>query len=73
MKRRYSITTAAYSVERSARFERDCNDILFDRKMKLEIEGNDVYLLNGDRRTHLHTITNPKTKWFEIWLKLREV
>jgi len=72
MKRRASISGSEYSKKRSESYKKMCDEILFNHKMKIEIDDLNVFLLFEDKKKHLLTITNPKSTSFEIWLKLKE-
>jgi len=73
MKNRSSIEAANYSARRETGYEDMCSQMLYRRQMKLEMEDAEVYLISDEHRRHVVTVTNPKTKWFEIYVKLKDV
>jgi len=72
MKKRASQKAAEYSIERAEWYRQQCDEILFQKGIELQIDDLNVYVKQNDQRTLLLEIANPKTMWFEIWLKLAE-
>ena len=71
MKRRFSIKKAEWSAIREEEYKKYCDDILYQRNLKLSIDGDKVYLLLPDKETFLVEVDKPERIWYEIWLKLR--
>jgi hypothetical protein len=73
MPRRSSVKKAEWSGTREEHYRKECEEMLFHRNLKLHTEGDHIYLKSENFQTFLTTILKPKTLWYEIWLKLREV
>jgi hypothetical protein len=71
--RRRSVKAAEYSIKRADWYREECEKILFDKKFTVFEEGNRIFLKSETSTAHLLDVTNPKTKWFELWLKLEEM
>jgi hypothetical protein len=71
--RRTSVKAAEGSITRADWYRKACETILYDRKLSIIEDGNQIFLKSEADTSHLVDITNPKTKWFELWLKLKEV
>lgn len=73
MKKRASLKDAEYSIKRAKEYQRMCEEILYNRKWEVAISGDKVYLKSNGENKFLVEISNPKTAWFEIWLKLKDI
>ena len=73
MARRSSVKKTEWSANREDHYKRECQEILFNHKLQLNIEGNRVYLKSETSQILLTTILKPKTVWYETWLKLKEI
>lgn len=71
MKRRASIDKAKLTQSREGWYKEECEKILFRAKSEILVEDERVYLIVKEKKEQLLEITSPKTKWFEIWLKLK--
>ena len=72
MKERQSVKFANYTKTRAERYKKECDEILYRTKSKLILEGDLIYSVTNTHKIFLLTIDNPKSKWFQIWLKLRD-
>jgi hypothetical protein len=72
MKERQSIKFANWSKTREEWYKKECDEILYRIKSKIILENDLVFSVTNNQRNFLLTIDNPKTKWFQIWLKLKE-
>ena len=70
MKRRASVRKAKHSIATTYFYKDKCDEILYQRSVKLKIDGQNVLITDGKEDSFLTTITNPKKMWFEIWQKL---
>ena len=70
MKKRASIEAAKWSVKRSDLYKRECEEILYKSNCNLQIDGSNVYIQSNNQMKFLVQITNSKTMWFEVWVKL---
>ncbi|QKJ30647.1 hypothetical protein HQ865_13080 [Mucilaginibacter mali] len=70
---RSSRSTAEWSKTREGHYEQFCDEILYRRGFKLDIDNDQVYLISTEMRTLLLKINKRKTQWYEIWLKLKEI
>ena len=73
MKKRSSIDKAEWSEKRSESYREYCEKILYDKGLELSINGTVVHITVNKNKTVLFEITSPKSMWFEIWLKLRDI
>jgi hypothetical protein len=73
MGKRNSVKNAIWSVTRKESYQKMCNKIIFDNKIELTMSDDAVYLKLTDKEKLLLHITNPKTMWYEIWLKLKDI
>ncbi|WP_428330551.1 hypothetical protein [Mucilaginibacter sp.] len=71
MGKRHSVEKANWSSTREEWYQEECNKILFEKQSSITINDNAVYLESPNNTEHLLHITKPKTKWYEIWLKLK--
>jgi hypothetical protein len=72
MKERQSVKFANYTKEREEWYKKECEEIIFSTKSQIIMEEDKVFIMLNDQKTQLLTIDNPKSIWFQIWLKLRE-
>ena len=72
MKVRSSLGKAKWTHTREEWYKKECEEILFKTKSKLFIEDERVYLMSYTKKEFLLEIDNPKSKWFQIWLKLKD-
>jgi hypothetical protein len=72
MKKRASPKAAEYSIKRAEMYRQQCDEILYRDGIELQIEDRRVYVNRSGQKTLLLEITNPKTMWFEIWIKLKD-
>jgi hypothetical protein len=70
---RSSLSKAEWSGTREEWYKKECEKILFDRKLQLHKEDDRVYLDAATSKTLLTTILKPKTEWYETWLKLKDL
>ncbi len=71
MKERQSVKFANWSKTREEWYKKECDEILYRTKSEIILDNDTVYTLTDNHKIFLLTIANPKTKWFQIWLKLR--
>ena len=71
MKERQSVKFASYTKTREEWYKKECNEILYRTKSQIILESDLVYTVTNNHKIFLLTIDNPKTKWFQTWLKLR--
>ena len=69
---RKSIKSANWTKTREDLYKKDCDEILFRTKAKIIIDDDEVFTVSDNKKIYLLTIDNPKTTWFQIWLKLRD-
>ncbi|MGH2645558.1 MAG: hypothetical protein ACRDE2_16530 [Chitinophagaceae bacterium] len=72
MKERQSIKFAKWTKAREEWYKKECDKILYRTKSKIIIDNDEVFILTNNQKTFLLTIDNPKSTWFQIWLKLRD-
>jgi hypothetical protein len=72
MKVRSSLDKAKWTHPREEWYKKKCEEILFRRKSKLLVDDERVHLVIDNEKELLLEITNPKSKWFQIWLKLKD-
>ena len=72
MKQRQSVKFANYTKTRKEWYKKECDEILFRTKSKIIIDDTNVFIASKNQTTFLLTIDNPKSTWFQIWLKLRD-
>ncbi len=72
MKIRSSLAKAKWTDTREEDYQRECEEILFKKKSKVIIDNEDVYVVIDNQKDFLLKIKKQKSKWFEIWLKLKE-
>jgi len=73
MKDRSSSRKAKWSETREQDYLEACNQILFERKAELFIDEPNVYLKTDCTKDFLLTIAKPKTMWYEIWYRLKDI
>lgn len=73
MRKRNAVDSAEWSIERAESYRKMCDEILYRNDWLLIIEEQKVYVQTADEKILLAGITQPKTIWFETWLKLREL
>lgn len=54
-------------------YRKEAEKIVFNNKLLLEEDGNDIYVTDEGKRQFLHTIEKKKKKWYEIWYKLKNI
>jgi hypothetical protein len=69
---RQSVKYANWTKTREDLYKKDCEEILFRTKSNVIIDNAKVFIVNKNQKNYLLTIDNPKTAWFQIWLKLRD-
>jgi hypothetical protein len=72
MKERHSVIHANYTKTREEWYKKECDEILFRTRSYITIEGQEVMIITNSQKKYLLTIDNPKTSWFQIWLKVRD-
>ena len=72
MKERQSVKFANYTKTRKEWYNKECDEILYRTRSKIILENDLVFVVTKNHKILLLTIDNPKTKWFQIWLKLRD-
>lgn len=72
MKERQSVKFANWTKTREEWYKKECEEILYTTKSEINLDNDLVFTVNDNHKVFLLTIDNPKTKWFQIWLKLRE-
>jgi len=73
MKKRSSVEKANWSSTRDEWYQEESNKILFDRQMNIKISDNNIYLQSSTKEEFFLQISKPKTMWYEIWLKLKNI
>jgi hypothetical protein len=71
MKTRSSLSKANWSETREAYYHKDCDELLFDRKLEIAIIGIEVYLKPEGGEKLLLQIRKPKAMWYETWFRLK--
>jgi hypothetical protein len=46
--------------------------MVFRTKSLIAIKEQKVFIIRNNQKTYLLTLDNPKTTWFQIWLKVRD-
>ena len=72
MKERQSVKFANWSKTREEWYKKECDEILYRTKSEIILDNDTVFTLTDNHKIFFVTIDNPKTKWFQIWLKLRD-
>lgn len=72
MKERQSIKFANWSKTREELYKKECDEILYKTKSEIILENDLVFTVTDNHKLFLLAIDNPKTKWFQIWLKLMD-
>lgn len=72
MKERQSIKFAKWTKRREEWYKNECDEILYRTKSKIVIDNDEVFILTNNQKAFLLIIDNPKSTWFQIWLKLRD-
>lgn len=72
MKERQSIKFAKWTKTREEWYKKECDEILYRTKSKITIDNDEVFILTDNQKIFLLTIDDPKSTWFQIWLKLRD-
>jgi hypothetical protein len=73
MVKRSSVDKANWSLTREQWYQKECDKILFDNESNIRVNDSDVYLRSTDKEELFLQITKPKTTWYEIWLKLKNI
>jgi hypothetical protein len=73
MKTRSSLNKAHWSETREKGYQEFCDQILFDKKLEIRINGDEVYLKSADEERLFMIISKPKSTWYEIWVQLKTV
>ena len=73
MPHRSSVKKAEWSGTREEWYRKECEKILFARKLQLHTEGDHIYLKSAKSQTLLATILKPKTMWYETWVRLKDL
>ena len=71
MKLRQSVKYANWIKTREEWYKKKFEEILFRTKSELIINNEKVCLKNDTEESLLLNIDNPKSQWFQIWLKLK--
>lgn len=72
MKERQSVKFANWSKTKEAWYKQECDEILYRAKFEIILDNDLVFIVADNQKILLLTIVNQKTKWFQIWLKLRD-
>lgn len=72
MKERQSVKFANWSKTREEWYKKECEEILYRTKSKIILDNDGVFTVTDNHKIFLVTIDNPKTKWLQIWLKLKD-
>ena len=72
MKERQSVKFANWTKTKEEWYKKECDEILYRTKTEIILENDLVFTANNNHKIFLLTIDNPKIKWFQIWLKLRD-
>ena len=72
MKERQSVKFANWTKTREDWYKKECDEILYRTKSEIILENDLVFTVTDNHKMFLLTIDNPKAKWFQIWLKLRD-
>ena len=72
MKERQSVKFANWTKTREEWYKKECDGILYRTTSEIIFENDLVFSVTNNHKIFLLTIDNPKTKWFQIWLKLRD-
>lgn len=71
MKLRQSVKYANWTKAREEWYKKECEEVLYRTKSELNIDNEKVYLKKDGEKNLLLSIANRKSKWFQIWLKLK--
>lgn len=71
--KRASVSKANWSEIRESDYNEYCDQILFDKKLQLVINDNEVYIKSDNEEIFLLKISKPKSMWYEIWLQLKSI
>ena len=71
MRKRFSTYKAEWSNNREEDYYKKCDEILFRLRYELSFNGNEVYLKSEKQTELLLRVDKDKSKWYEIWLKLK--
>jgi len=72
MKERHSVKFANWTKTREEWYKKECDEILYRIKSEIIFDNDLVFTVTDNHKIFLLTFDNPKTKWFQIWLKLRD-
>ena len=72
MKVRRSVKYANLTKTREEWYKKECDEMLFRTKSKINIDDTKVFLISNNQEKLLLEIDNPRSTWFLIWLKLKE-
>jgi hypothetical protein len=69
---RQSVKYANWTKTREEWYKKECDEILYRTKSKIIFEDNEAFIVADNQKTYLVTVDNPKSIWFQVWLKIRE-
>lgn len=72
MKVRSSLGKAKWTHTREEWYKKECEEILLKTKSRLFAEDKRIYLISDIKKELLLEIDNQKSKWFQIWLKIKD-
>jgi len=72
MKERQSVKSANWTKKREEWYKKECDKILYRTTSEIILDNDTVFTLTNNHKIFLMKIDNPKTQWFQIWLKLRD-
>ncbi len=72
MKERQSVKSANWTKTREEWYKKECDEILYRTTSEIILDNDTVFTLTNNHKIFLMKIDNPKTQWFQIWLKLRD-
>jgi hypothetical protein len=73
MRKRASLKKADWSIKREEQYRKNCEDILYKNGKEIFIAGTEVYLVSQGIKTFFISIDKPRSMWYEVWLKLRDL
>ncbi|KAA9037250.1 hypothetical protein FW778_17640 [Ginsengibacter hankyongi] len=72
MKERQSLKFANWTKTTEEWYQKESDKILYRKKSGIILDNDLVFTVIDNHKQFLLKIDNPKKKWFQIWLKLRD-
>ena len=71
MKKRSTQSKAEWAKTREVLYRKDCEEILLKRNLEILFDDNIVYIKSREGKSFLMEVDQPKSMWYNIWLKLK--